>query len=203
MMLAPADLKRLRIPLAIALVLAGIGVGSLLFAQERFAQAELEQKEAKSRLAAAKAKLAKVSEEEQEISNNLIKFKQFTDKGMTGDEKRLEWIETLSAIRQQRRLFEVRYNLERQRLVDYPGIKGTDAIFMASRLKLELLILHEADLLNFIGDLQSNTHSFASLRSCSITRMDGGAGGGGPLRARLRADCLVDMITIKPPEKTT
>ena len=206
-MLERSDLKQLRLPFAAALLLAGLGIAAVLFTEHKLTEARKLQKAGQDRLLAVRGRLAKVLEEEQEIRNNLVQCKQFTDKGMTGDEKRLEWIENLAAIRQRRRLYEVRYNLERQRPVDYPGIpqnqKGTEAIFLASRLKLEIPLLHEGDLLSFLADLGATSQSFPALRSCSIARIEGAAGGGGPLRPRLRADCVVDMITLKPADKPT
>jgi hypothetical protein len=201
MMLARADLKRLRMPLVVALLLAGVGVGALLFAEQKGAEAQLSKKAGEERLAAASIRLAKVAEEEQEISNNLVQFRRFAEKGMTSGEKRLEWIEALAAIRQQRRLFEVHYNLERQRPVDFPGIKSTEPIFMATKLKLEMLLLHEEDLLRVLGDLNTSSQFFSSLRNCTITRAEAASAVAGPIRPRLRADCAVDIITLKAPDK--
>lgn len=206
MMLERSDLKRLRIPLVAALLLAGLGAAALMLTENNLAEAEQLRKAGHDRLVAARAQLAKVSEEEQEIRNNLVQFKQISDRGMTGAEKRLEWIETLAAIQKKRRLFQVQYNLDPQRAVDYPGVaqnqKGGGGTFMASRVKLELQLLHEEDLLNFFADLRATGESFASLRSCSISRAEGVVTGGGPLRARLRASCVIDMITLKAADKT-
>lgn len=200
MMLARADLKRLRLPFAAALLLAGIGVSGLMYAERQAVQAQMAKKAGEERLAAATARLAKVAEEEQEISNNLVQFRRFSERGMTGGEKRLEWIEALAAIRQQRRLFEVHYNLGRQRPVDYPGIASKEAIFMASRLRLEMLLLHEEDLLKVLGDLNTSNQFFSALRSCTLTRAEG-PGAGGPVRPRLMADCGVDIITLRASDK--
>ena len=108
-------------------------------------------------------------------------------------------------IQKKRRLFQVQYTLEPQRAVDYPGLtqdqKGGGGTFMASRLKLELLLLHEEDLLNFLADLRAAGGSFASARSCSVSRTGGVFTTGGPMRPRLRASCVVDMITLKTPDK--
>jgi len=206
MMLERPDLKRLRAPFVAALLLAGLGAAALVFTENNLAEAEQLRKAGHDRFVAARAQLAKVSEEEQEIRNNLVQFKQISDRGMTGTEKRLEWIETLAAIQKKRRLFQVQYNLDPQRAVDYPGVvqtqKGGGGTFMASRVKLELQLLHEEDLLNFFADLRAAGESFASLRSCSISRAEGVGTGGGPLRARLRASCVIDMITLKAPDKT-
>ena len=199
MMLERADLKRLRLPFAAALLLAGIGVAALLYFENRLAQGRVQKKVVHDAFVAAGGRLAKVSEEEQEIRHHLVRFRQLTERRMTGPERRLEWIETLATIRQQRRLFAVHYSLDRQRPVDYPGIR--DPVFLANKLRLDLLLLHENDLLGFLADLSSTSQSFAALRSCSLARAETAAGAGGPLRPRLRAECTVDMITIKTPEK--
>jgi len=200
MMLERSDLRRLRIPFVAALLLAGVGAAALVFTERGLAEAELLRKAGHDRLVTARAQLAKVSEEEQEIRNNLVQFNQLSERGMTGAENRLDWIETLTAIQKKRRLFQVQYVLEPKRAVDYPGVVQKDgaAIFMASRVKLELLLLHEEDLLNFLADLRASRGSFASLRGCDISR-EGVVAGGGPLRARLHASCVVDMITLKAP----
>ena len=206
MMLERPDLRRLRIPFAAALLLAGIGAAALVFSESNLAEAEKLKGAQHDRLVAARDRLAKVSEEEQEIRNTLVQFKQIADLGMAGAEKRLEWIEALVDIQKKRRLFQVQYTLEPQRAVDYPGMaqnqKGGGAIFMASKLKLELQLLHEQDLLNFLADLRALGESFASLRSCSISRTPGVGSGGGPMRPRLQASCVIDMITLKAPNKT-
>ena len=205
MMLEPSDLKRLRLPFAAALVLVGIGIAAVLPSENYLAQARILKKAAHDQLAAAKDRVAKVSEEEAEIRSNLVTFQKIVNLGMTGEEKRLEWIEALAAIQKQRRLFEVHYNLDPQRPVDYPGTvqgpKSGDAVFMATRLKLDLLLLHEEDLLNFLADLKAHGESYASVRSCSVSRTDSPSTGGGPLRPRLGANCIVDMITLKAADK--
>ena len=206
MMLERADLRRLRIPFVAALLLAGVGAAALVFSENNLEEAEKLKSAQHARLLAARDRLAKVSEEEQEIRNNLVQFKQLSDRGMAGAEKRLEWIEILASIQKKRRLFQVQYNLDPQRAVDYPGVvqtqKGGGGTFMASRVKLELQLLHEEDLLNFFSDLRATGESFASLRSCSVFRAEGAVSGGGPLRPRLRASCVLDMITLKTADKT-
>ena len=205
MMLERPDLRRLRVPFVAALLLVGIGAAALVFSEYNLAEAEKLKSAQHDRLVAVRDRLAKVSEEEQEIRSHLAQFKRFADLEMTGAEKRLEWIEALVAIQKNRRLFQIQYTLEPQRALDYPGVaqsqKGEGGTFMASRMKLELLLLHEEDLLNFLADLRAAGGSFASARGCSVSRTEGAFAAGGPMRPRLRASCVVDMITLKAPDK--
>lgn len=206
MMLERAELKRLRIPLIVALLLAGTGAAALVVAGNRHVQAERLYGAEHRRLVEAKNRLAKVSEEEQDIRNKLAQFRKFENLRMTGNERRLEWIEAVAAIRQKRELFQVQYTLEPRRPVDYPGMAasqtGAQAIFMASKLELELALLHEGDLLNFLSDFRAAAGSYAMLRSCSVSRTESGVSTGGPLRPRLRASCVIDMITIREPNRS-
>ena len=205
MMLEGPDLRRLRLPFVAALLLAGIGAAALVFSERNLAEIENLKRAQHDRLVAARDRLAKVSEEEQEIRNNLVQFKKIADLGMAGAERRLEWIESLVEIQKKRRLFQIQYTLEPQRAVDYPGVTqsqtGGGGIFMASRLKLELLLLHEEDLLNLLADVKALGASFASLRSCSLSRTEVVFAAGGPMRPRLRASCVVDMISLKAPDR--
>lgn len=201
MMLGRADFKRLRLPLAAALVLLAIGAAALLMSERYLAEARKQQQAARAQLSAAKERFVRVAEEEREIRDNLVHFRRMADRGMVGAEKRLEWIEAIAATRTRRHLFEVRYKVEPQRPVDYPGIsqnvKGPGAVFMASRVKLDIQLLHEEDLLNFLADLNAAGNSYLSARDCELARIEGGGPSGGPLRARLRASCVIDFITLK------
>ncbi len=197
-------LKRLRGPIAAALILIGIGAAALMVSDTRLVEARKARKAAQDQLRSTRDRVSRVAEEEREIRDNLVYFEKMASRGMVGAEKRLEWIESIAAIRQRRRLFEIRYTVDAQRVVDYPGVvqtrKSDSATFMASRLKLDMQLLHEGDLLAFLADLEAAGNSLVSPRSCNISRVEGAGGGGGPMRPRLRANCVVDMITLKTPD---
>ena len=67
---------------------------------------------------------------------------------------------------------------------------------MVSRAKVNMQLLHEEDLLNFIDDLNKRGRSYLSVRSCDVQREIRGPGGT-TLAPRLRADCVFDLITIR------
>jgi hypothetical protein len=53
-------------------------------------------------------------------------------------------------------------------------------------------------LLNFIDDLTKRGRSYIAVRSCDVQRMDRGSGSGATaLAPRLRATCIIDLITIR------
>jgi hypothetical protein len=205
MMIERADLKRLRLSFAVALLLAGLGAGTLATTDRSLDEAKQQRLAAQAQLKAARERVAAVSEEETEIRNNLVHYQKMVGYGLTRPDKRLEWIEAIGDIRKRLNLFEVQYNIAPPHLLDYPGIaqveKAGSALFTVSRVKLNMQVLHEEKLLSFLADLAA-AGPYTSTRNCSVSRIAGAGAGGGPLKPRLQVDCVVDFITLKAPGTT-
>jgi len=193
------DLKRLRVPVVLCLMLISAGVGALVAAEHATDLVQTDKKTANLSKLAAQDRVAKATEEEREIRENIVQFQQLVSWGMIGEEKRLDWVETIAQIRQQRKLFRINYDIEAQKVLDYPGVMPAGGVeFMSSRLKIDLPLLHEEDLLNFLSDLRAARKAYVSPRRCVIDRSEREAPPGGRgMSPRLKADCQLDMITIR------
>ena len=189
------DIKTLRLPIAGCLVLACAGIGCYLGADKYLRQEKALAAAVSAQRKDIQSKLARANEEEREIEASLQTYQALEARGVIGEENRLDWVDTVTAIKNELRLFDIRYSFERQKPLDYPGFGAGGSIkFMASRVKLEIQLLHEGDLLNFIGELGKRSKPYVSVRSCDVQRES--RGGGTTLAPRLRADCTVDLITI-------
>ena len=200
------DLKRLRAPIALAAVLTAVGAGVLTTSQSYLDSAKAEQAMTRASRVAAQERVLRVSEEEREIRENLVDYERMREHGMVSEQNRIEWIESIARIKSTRKLFEIRYRIEAQRPLDYPGVVVTgNADLVVSRVRLEMLLLHEDDLLNFLADLQSAKKAYVSVRQCAVTRLDRGpTQTAGPLQPRLQAQCTLDLVSVKgirPSEK--
>jgi len=193
------DLKRLRTPLAVAIVLLLLGAACLATSGQYLAEAAAVQSATRVSRVAAQERVSRVSEEEREIRDDLVYYEQMRQHGIVGEQSRLDWIESITKIKNDRKLFEIRYNFEAQKQLDYPGLAPTAAVdFVVSRLKLNMLLLHEGDLLNFLTDLQANIKAHVSVRSCTVARIERGATPSATaLQPRLRAECQVDLISVR------
>ncbi len=193
------DFKRLRVPIALCLVLIAAGAAALASVENAIERAEKEQLTVRTAKLAAQDRVAKATDEEREIRENLAQFQRLVEWGIIGEEKRLDWVESIAQIRQQRKLFKVNYDLEAQKVLDYPGVMPAGNVeFMASRLKVDIPLLHENDLLNFLADLQNAGKAYVSARKCVIERTERETPPGGRgMAPRLKADCQLDMITIR------
>jgi len=199
MIVAREDLKRLRAPLALAAALLALGAACLV-ASEHYRDEAIKARDA-ARLSrvTAQERVSKVSEEEREIRENLVYYERMRRSGMVGEQNRLDWIESIARIKNERKLFEIKYAIEPQRPLDYPGIVATGAAdFVVSRMRLEMALLHEEDLLDFLADLQGTGRAYVSVRRCTVTRIErGSAPTATALQPRLRAECQVDLVSVR------
>ena len=193
------DFKRLRMPLAVAITLLVLGAASLIASGYYLDEARTTQDATRLTRVAAQERVLRVAEEEREIRDDLVYYEQMRQRGVVGEQSRLDWIESISRIKNDRKLFEIRYNFDAQRPLDYPGMVPTSAAdFVVSRLRLDMLLLHEGDLLNFLADLQAGIKAHVSVRSCNVTRIERGAAPSATaLQPRLRADYQVDLVSVR------
>jgi hypothetical protein len=189
------ELQRLLTPIGIALVLviAGAGLvwsanGARAAAQQQLAAAQVERRQNQERL-------ARIAEEEREVRQKIDLYRRLKNLHILGEEQRLEWADAMTRIRTQRELLDLRYSVERQKLMLSAAGKPANVEFYSSTMKVDLALLHEEDLLRFLSDLRQSGNAFYSVRRCDLGRT-GAAIAGATMTPRLRAACDIDLITI-------
>ena len=196
MNLSRDDWKKLILPAAICVALLAAG-GALIWG------ATQSQRSARVLLAAAQKdrtekaeRLARIAEEEREVREKLQVYEQLQRLNILGEERRLEWADTINRIRTERELLDLKYKVDRQKLlVSLPGKPGS-VDFFASPMQVQIALLHEGDLVRFLSDLRASGNAYYSVKHCDINRTGQAATGTG-LTPRLRADCDIDLITIQ------
>jgi hypothetical protein len=190
-----AELRKLAPTLLIALVLLALGAGlihlanaSLKGASARLAAAQQERK-------ASAERLARIAEEEREVREKLDVYQRLKNLRVLGEERRLEWADAIARIRKERELLDLRYRVERQKLLSAVPGKPANVEFYASTMNVELALLHEEDLLRFLADLRASGNAYYSVKRCGVDRTGQPASGGGAI-PRLRAACEIELITV-------
>jgi hypothetical protein len=197
MKLPPSAGQRLAMPVILAAALVAAGVAAVVLTQQLVRKAAAEQQAATAERQSAQSKLERATDEEREIRDRLVDYRKLLDRGVIGDEQRLDWIERIGEIKTARKLFDVKYSIDTQRPVDYPGVAGGgDVEFMASPMKLDMQLLHEDDLFRFLDDLRRKLSAHVVVRSCALQRSDRAAPDRG-LAPRLQATCDIDLVTIR------
>ncbi|MCC6611468.1 MAG: hypothetical protein IT515_17575 [Burkholderiales bacterium] len=192
-----ASLRPLYVPLATAVGLIAIGIAVVMVANHYLDRARLASRTALADRQAVQNKLSRATEEAREISEKLVDYRRLLARGVIGDEHRLDWVETIGHIKTDRRLFDIKYQIEPQRALELPGLTQSPEVeFRVSPLKVDMQLLHEGDLLTFLDDLSRNLKSLVLVRECSMQRLDRSTVEKGVV-PRLRAACTIDLVTIR------
>jgi hypothetical protein len=197
MKLPPGAGQRLAVPGIVAAALVAAGVAAVILTQQLVRKATGERQTAAAERQSAQEQLARATDEEREIRDRLVDYRKLVDRGVIGEEQRLDWVDRIGEIKAARKLFDVKYTIDAQRPVDYPGLAGGgDVEFLASAMRLDMSLLHEEDLFRFLDDLRGALSAHVVIRSCTLQRADRAASDRG-LAPRLQASCDIDLVTIR------
>jgi hypothetical protein len=195
MRLTRDEARQFAVPVALALAFTAAG-GALVWsagealrsAKRDFANVQAERRQNTERL-------ARIAEEEREVKEKIDLYRRLKQLHIIGEEQRLEWADAMTRIRKERELLDLRYTVERKRLLTSVAGKPGNVDFYASTMKVDLALLHEEDLLRFLADLRESGNAYYAVRKCALTRT-GQAISGQSMTPRLSADCEIDLITI-------
>ena len=138
--------------------------------------------------------------EKQEIRAYEPQFLALRQRGLIGEENRLAWIDAIRRSQEQRKLLPISYDISPQQglQVPLPMVMGQYHL-RGSRMRLQMDLLHEMDLLNLLDDLRQA--GYFAVQDCTLKRHaaagavpgSGGASGAAPA---LGAECDLLWLTL-------
>jgi hypothetical protein len=191
------DLRALRTPLIALVMVAVIGAGLIYYSnltleQTRFALAQQQVK-----LREARTRLQKSGDEKDIIVRYLNNYQFLQRLGFVGDEQRINWLDGLRLTNQQTQLFGVDYQISVQQPYPYAReLEPGQLALYQSVMKINVRLLHEGDLIRFLGTLASQRAGVFSVNECTLQRID--TGGSIRFQPNVRADCELAWITVRP-----
>ncbi len=193
------DLGKLRWPLLGTLLLL-IAAGLLAWSSLRHAQqAEQQRRTTEAGKNQIEQRLRQVRTEEQEIKNRTQIFQRLQSSGIAGEERRLDWTEMLQNIQHDMRLPGISYEFGAQQTLEKtPGLAYA---YLASPMRLQLRLLHEEDLLNFLARVQKEAKALVLIRRCKLSSSPRSSEPGATL-PQLNAECDLQWITVQRPTTT-
>jgi hypothetical protein len=192
------DLAKLRGSLLAMALMIALGAVVVVHSRERVAAAQTAFSAARAQRDEIVGKLGRVHGEENEIRQKAEVFNRLEAQGAIGEERRLMWVELLKELRDRRRLIEIHYEFSPQRALD-AAETGAFGLY-ASAMKLEAKLLHEEDLIRLLDDLRRLAPALIQIRRCDVERLPQ-ADTDGMARGSLRADCLIDWISLRAVDK--
>lgn len=122
-------------------------------------------------------------------------FVQLAKTGVIGKEQRLAWVQHFRDTANKLRLPYLRYTADQQRIFSAPWLSAGDtSVVMASKLNMQLGLIHSLDLLRVIDNLR-DAPGFFHVSSCELERVvkDGSIYATKP---NILADCSFDWFSI-------
>ncbi|MCB1743617.1 MAG: hypothetical protein KDK91_24795 [Gammaproteobacteria bacterium] len=184
--------------IALALSL-GIG-GALYFYSYDFADsASNAYRRHHARMIASRTRYQTLDEEERIIDEFLPKYRALESQGLIGREQRLDWIEKLREAARDVGLPSLRYSIAaQQEYEEGSGVSTGSFKIYASRMDLEMGLLHEGDLYAFLAQIDAKAAGRFSIKSCELKRVQPELDMSGT-SANLTARCALDWLTLHKP----
>ena len=187
--------RPLAVPAVAFVMLLAAGLALLWTARHTLAQQHRKLAAAQAERRHVAERLLRIAHEEREVRDHVELYQRLKDLRILGSERRLEWVEALTRIRAERELLDLRYQVERQKVLKTLPGSPAGLELRSSSMSVELALLHEGDLLRFLDDLRGSGNAYYSVRHCTITRA-GPAPSTGSIAPRLRGVCQIDLITL-------
>lgn len=171
--------------LLLSAALVGAGRTLRLKQQDDMTQAQVQRNDANN-------KLRQAENDKQEIQDYQPRFVTLRERGFVGEERRLDWIEQIQHIRESRKLLPITYEISARQVFQVgPEVTLGNLELRGSKMKLQMGLLHEGDLLNFLDDLKHK--GFYTARECKVRRA-----GAEPESAHLplAAECVIYWLTL-------
>ncbi|MGH8657792.1 MAG: hypothetical protein ACREV4_04735 [Gammaproteobacteria bacterium] len=138
-----------------------------------------------------------VDADERIINDQYPKFVDLYNKGVIGEEKRLNWVETLENAKTTLKVPELRYQIDTRKRYqpDFPLATGAYELY-TSGMKLDLGVLHENDLKRLLDTLDREASGLYSVAKCELSRKEKTIALD-PEKANLHAGCSLLWYSIK------
>lgn len=190
MTVARGAIKRFALASCVALLMLGTGATALTAAFTYLAERETAFRRAEAERSSISTRLSRSQQDEPEIRRALERFDALRNQGVVGPERRLEWAERISLIRNTHKIPAIEFELAPQRKLP---TSFSDISLRASTMTLRARLLHEGDLLRILEDLRQQGSAEVLPRRCVLER---GTDSETTLPLALSAVCELDWITV-------
>jgi hypothetical protein len=188
------DLGEIKWSLLACLLSAGIAVGLINYSASTQQQSLRQLQQAQKQLNIARDQLLTAQSDMENMSSYQMEYDALVTQKVIGKEQRLDWLEGLESLRKQGLLPDYKYTIGPQSAyTPNPPLNAGNFALTLSPMSMELDLLHEGQLLNFLGALSRQMPGWFLLDRCAIFRVDDTQHGG----VKLKAQCAGGWFTMK------
>lgn len=181
---APARLRR---PVAVVVVVLALGMLLVWWTESSRIVAQGVHAAALAERNGQQALIAQVASSDYRRQVAVLSAMQ--ERGLIGEEERADWIRVLNEVAAERAIADLHHELSSPQPIATDG--NAPMQFQYSRMRLQMRLLHEGDLLHLIDRLRQRARAIVHVRACEL------AWAGDGTTANLDADCQLDWISIR------
>jgi hypothetical protein len=192
-----ADWQFLRAPLLTLLATLLLGAGLVFFTYQHFIQSKNAHQQQQGALQEASKRLHKSGDEKDTILRYRAAFLDLQQRGLIGEEQRINWVDALRAASLQLKMFGVSYQIEAQQAFQSPAVTDTGPYRLRqSMMKINMGLLHEEDLPRFMAALAAQHAGFFMARECEMQRQGTATNESVGVQPHLGAECSLAWLTM-------
>lgn len=187
------DLRHLRLAALVFAFAAGCAIAAIAGTRMLWHEARERQVQAAQARDLARSQFTQVEQEKRDIALFQPIYRQLLARRLVGAENRLDWLDTLRRMQEQYRLPPISYDIApRQPVVVSPAMDLGRYRLYATRMRLQMDLLHEGDLLALLSALRTQGHS--TVQDCTLKRP--ASAPNTPLAPTVTAACTLNWVTL-------
>ena len=197
MKLNKTDWQALRYPLLMMLAVSLLGVALVFYSHSAIKHARDSFKQQQRVLQEASDRLHKSGDEKDKILRYRTAFAALQQRGLIGEEQRINWVDALRVASLNLKMFGVNYQIEAQQA--YPSPAGADMgayQLHQSVMKITMGLLHEEDLARFMSAMTAQQAGFFIIKECDLKRQVSAKIESLGVQPHLSADCSLAWLTM-------
>jgi hypothetical protein len=189
--------KPLQIPVLVFVAVVVVSVFSVYYTHQSLGEAQQRLAKEESVLNEARSRYQKSGEERDTIVRYLPEYQRLQKEGFVGFDARVNWVDGLRIANSGADLYGVDYELGPQTSFREATAPASSQLpIQHSIMRIIFKLLHEEDLMRFVGELRKQRVGLFALNNCMLERVStSSALQNDPT---LRAECELSWITMNP-----
>ena len=205
MKLRKQDFQRIQISLLAGLLALGLSVAAVYHSDNWLNSAQLALSKADLDLTNALKKLAHDSREQEDLQRFYQQYKALQTRHVLGAERRLDWIEAIEKTALHTNISSMKYKMEPQTILlpQSPNADQDNFAVYASNMSLDLGLLHEQQLIDFLDMLRNDSDGLYVVKHCNLNKnsqQSAHPAAAVSSQHNLRASCVLSWLTLQEPQ---
>lgn len=196
MTLSKTDLPHIKWSLIAFITTLAASAAAIMLSDNFFMQAQRKHQAAEQQLNEARSRLSAAQDDRANMATYAREYASLLDRKIIGGDQRLDWIEGLEKIRRQNFVPEFKYTISPQQLfAPTPPLDSGNFDLNLSGMTLQLDLLHEGQLINFLDALRREMNGRFLIDHCTLDRSSIPSGNVSTV-AQLKAECSGGWLTL-------